>query len=61
MKSIVVVYLLFITVAHGQSACDEVAFVNRAGWGAREPTSITNLTSKPLSFFVIHHAEDPPR
>ncbi|CAF2766930.1 unnamed protein product [Rotaria sp. Silwood2] len=60
MKSVVLVYLLFITVVHGQSACDEVPFVNRAGWGAREPTSITNLTTKPLSFFVIHHAEDPP-
>ncbi|CAF1085055.1 unnamed protein product [Rotaria sp. Silwood1] len=59
MKSIVLVYLLFITVAYSQSACDEVSFVNRTGWGAREPTSITNLTTKPLSFFVIHHAEDP--
>ncbi|CAF4139391.1 unnamed protein product, partial [Rotaria sordida] len=60
MKSIVLVYLLFITVAHSHSACDEISFVTRIGWGAREPTSITNLTSKPLSFFVVHHAEDPP-
>ncbi|CAF1141935.1 unnamed protein product [Rotaria sp. Silwood1] len=59
MKSIVLVYLLFITVAHSHSACDEISLVTRIEWGAREPTSITNLTSKPLSFFVIHHAEDP--
>ncbi|CAF3003533.1 unnamed protein product [Rotaria socialis] len=60
MKSIVLLYLLFITVAHGESVCDAISFVNRAGWGAREPTSITNLTTKPLSLFAIHHAEDPP-
>ncbi|CAF4574071.1 unnamed protein product, partial [Rotaria sp. Silwood2] len=33
---------------------------DRAGWGARKPTSITNLTRKPLSFYVIHHTYQPP-
>ncbi|CAF1089535.1 unnamed protein product [Rotaria sp. Silwood1] len=60
MKSILLVYLLFITSVSGQSPCDEVSFVDRAGWGAREPTSITNLTGKPLSFYVIHHSYQPP-
>ncbi|CAF3648985.1 unnamed protein product [Rotaria sordida] len=26
----------------------------------RKPTSITNLTGKPLSFYVIHHTYQPP-
>ncbi|CAF3061877.1 unnamed protein product [Rotaria sp. Silwood2] len=60
MKSIVLVYLLFTTIAHDQSTCDEISFTNQARSGARAPTSITNLTTKPLSFIVIHHAENPP-
>ena len=61
MQSIVWLSLLLISTAHARSACDEVSFVNRAGWGAREPTSITNLTRKPFSFYVIHHSYQPSR
>ena len=61
MQSIALICFLFISAVNARSACDEVPFVNRAGWGAREPTSITNLTGKPLSFYVIHHSYQPPR
>ncbi|CAF1501309.1 unnamed protein product, partial [Rotaria sordida] len=60
MTKILLVSLWFIIAVKTQSPCDEVSFVNRAGWGAREPTSITNLTRKPLSFYVIHHTYSPP-
>ena len=61
MRSIILACFLFITASNCQSPCDQVSFVNRAGWGAREPTSITNLTGKPLSFYVIHHTYQPPK
>lgn len=61
MQSIVLTYLLFLSAVNARSVCDEVPFVNRTSWGAREPTSITNLTGKPLSFYVIHHSYQPTR
>jgi hypothetical protein len=61
MKSIVLICLLFAIGAKAQSSCDQVPFVDRAGWGARPPTSITNLTGKPLPFYVIHHTYEPAR
>jgi len=61
MKSSFFICFLFFTAVNTESPCDEVPFVDRAGWGAQEPTSITNLTDKPLSFYVIHHSESPAR
>jgi len=61
MKTIFLICLLFVTAVNTQSSCDQVPFVDRAGWGAQEPTSITNLTEKPLSFYVIHHSYEPAR
>ncbi len=61
MITIIIVCLFFATAVNTKSVCDEVPFVNRLGWGAREPTSITNLTGKPLSFYVIHHSYQPAR
>ncbi|CAF5192965.1 unnamed protein product [Rotaria magnacalcarata] len=60
MKSIWPIYSLLLTAINAQSLCDKASFVDRAAWGAREPTSITNLTRKPFSFYVIHHSYDPP-
>ena len=61
MRNVLVICSLLSIVAHGQSPCDQVSFVSRDGWGARPPTSITNLTSKPFSFYVIHHTYQPPK
>ena len=61
MRCIILTCILLVTASDCQSPCDRVSFVNRAGWGAREPTSITNLTGKPLSFYVIHHTYLPPK
>ncbi|CAF1647267.1 unnamed protein product [Rotaria magnacalcarata] len=60
MKTIWPIYSLLLTAINAQSLCDKASFVDRAGWGGREPTSITNLTRKPFSFYVIHHSYDPP-
>ncbi|CAF0949690.1 unnamed protein product [Adineta ricciae] len=60
MRNVLAICFLLFIVAHGQSPCDQVPFVSRDGWGARPPTSITNLTSKPFSFYVIHHTYQPP-
>jgi hypothetical protein len=59
MMNIIFVFVV-ITVA-AESPCNQVPFVNRAGWDAREPTSITNLTGESLSFYVIHHTYEPPK
>ena len=61
MERLILVYILFITTVNAQSSCDQVSFVDRKGWSGREPTSITNLTGKPLSFYVIHHTYQPPK
>ncbi|CAF1067355.1 unnamed protein product [Adineta steineri] len=60
MIRILLFCVLFQTVVNAKSACEQVSFVDRAGWGARDPTSITNLTTKPFSFYVIHHTYQPP-
>ncbi len=52
---------MVVAAVNSQSPCDQVPFVDRAGWGAREPTEITNLTGKPLSFYVVHHTYEPAR
>lgn len=44
-----------------KSSCDDVVLVRRNAWNANEPSAINNLTSKPLSFYVIHHSSSPPR
>ncbi|CAF1588110.1 unnamed protein product [Rotaria sp. Silwood1] len=59
-KSLILIHVLFNASANAQSSCDRVSFVDRKGWNARDPTSITNLTGKPLSFYVIHHTYQPP-
>ncbi|CAF1002215.1 unnamed protein product [Rotaria magnacalcarata] len=60
MKSILLIYPLLFTAVNSQLSCDEASYVDRVEWGARKPSSITNLTSQPLSFYVIHHSETPP-
>ena len=61
MKGKILICLLFLTIVDAQSSCDQVPFVNRTGWGARDAKEITNLTGKPLSFYVIHHTYEPAR
>jgi hypothetical protein len=61
MKKIFLICLMVVAAVNSQSPCDQVPFVDRAGWGAREPTEITNLTGKPLSFYVVHHTYEPAR
>ncbi|CAF2869925.1 unnamed protein product [Rotaria sp. Silwood2] len=61
MKSLILIHVLFNAAANAQSSCNRVSFVDRKGWNAREPTSITNLAGKPLSFDVIHHTYQPPK
>lgn len=61
MRSIFLICSLFVTIVYSQPSCDNVPFVDRAGWGANPPKAITNLTGKPLSFYVVHHSESPGR
>lgn len=61
MLNIILIGFLSMTIVYSQPSCDHVPFVDRAGWGADPPKAITNLTSKPLSFYVVHHSESPPR
>lgn len=61
MQNVVLYSFWLFTIIHAQSPCDRVPFIDRASWGAMAPIAITNLTRKPLSFYVIHHTYDPPK
>jgi len=43
-------------VLPGERSARAVTIVNRAGWGARSPTSTTAM-STPVPYVVIHHSE----
>ncbi|CAF1567969.1 unnamed protein product, partial [Didymodactylos carnosus] len=66
MKDLIVLLLrVYFILTHqpfiaAESSCDQVQFIDRRGWNAKEPVSITNLTSLALSFYVIHHTYQPP-
>ncbi|CAF1603966.1 unnamed protein product [Rotaria magnacalcarata] len=59
MTSILFIYHLLLAIVSSQSPCDELSLVDRAEWGAQEPIKINNITSKPLSFIVMHHSYSP--
>lgn len=61
MKSFLWLCLSLSVAVNARSACDDVDFVDRNGWGANPPKAITNLTRKPLSYYVIHHTYQPPK
>ncbi len=44
---------MVVAAVNSQSPCDQVPFVDRAGWGAREPTEITNLTGNLFHFMLF--------
>ncbi|XP_035664399.1 peptidoglycan-recognition protein SC2-like [Branchiostoma floridae] len=56
MKLLSLILVVVPACVLGQSACDRLSMVSRAGWGALPPRKTTSL-SHPTPKVVIHHSD----